>query len=171
MSKKNRLIVLFILLNINMGLISAAEQNLAAVLNILTDGVELLSIAVADETPAILANKRERLLSIYSASKRLTEEGAACGHLLAIKAESSTGVASVLRSLHADYRAKSVCSSCLAKTKKLFKCGKCKEVYYCGEKCQADDWRQNHRTECDLFVKTAASSATGTVPGAPESLD
>jgi hypothetical protein len=29
-----------------------------------------------------------------------------------------------------------------------FKCGKCREVYYCGKTCQTSDWRKSHKTTC-----------------------
>ena len=41
-----------------------------------------------------------------------------------------------------------VCCFCLTVANGLRKCSGCKEVYYCSRDCQAKDWKQRHKNEC-----------------------
>lgn len=40
------------------------------------------------------------------------------------------------------------CPICGAMEKKLLKCGRCKNSYYCSEKCQKKDWQAGHKESC-----------------------
>jgi hypothetical protein len=39
------------------------------------------------------------------------------------------------------------CKNCKKKEEKLFQCKGCKQVNYCNEKCQKEDWNK-HKTDC-----------------------
>ncbi len=41
----------------------------------------------------------------------------------------------------------SVCSFCLRKPGRLFRCSDCKQLHYCSQSCQKSDWSE-HKTEC-----------------------
>lgn len=40
------------------------------------------------------------------------------------------------------------CALCMQKTK-LYPCGGCKKVHYCGKKCQEIHWHREHKSECN----------------------
>jgi len=40
------------------------------------------------------------------------------------------------------------CKVCSKTGKKLKKCGRCKEVYYCSRDCQVEDWEAGHKNTC-----------------------
>jgi hypothetical protein len=40
-----------------------------------------------------------------------------------------------------------VCGKC-AVGRKMSRCGQCKQVFYCGQPCQKEDWRQGHKRTC-----------------------
>jgi len=44
------------------------------------------------------------------------------------------------------------CDFCFAEPEKLLKCSICKFVYYCGKKCQLEDWSM-HKRECKCLKK------------------
>lgn len=46
------------------------------------------------------------------------------------------------------------CDYCFSDPEKLFKCSKCKFVWYCGKNCQSSDWKI-HKQECKCLIKVA----------------
>eukprot|EP01082_Thalassiosira_pseudonana_P011692 g10204.t1 g10204 contig4:1426866-1427663(+) len=42
--------------------------------------------------------------------------------------------------------------------KKFGRCSRCKVAYYCSRSCQAEDWIQQHKLECQYYVKRRKQS-------------
>ncbi|KAL7539544.1 hypothetical protein ACHAXR_010804 [Thalassiosira sp. AJA248-18] len=43
--------------------------------------------------------------------------------------------------------------------KKFGRCSKCHVAYYCSRSCQADDWNEQHKLECQYYVKRRKQSS------------
>lgn len=48
------------------------------------------------------------------------------------------------------------CGKKEAKAGEFKRCGGCKSVYYCGRKCQVQDWKAGHKHKCDKSSKQAS---------------
>jgi SET and MYND domain-containing protein len=44
----------------------------------------------------------------------------------------------------------------------LFRCGSCKDIYYCSKPCQLADWKGGHKLECGLYPEWVASMGNNT---------
>lgn len=43
-----------------------------------------------------------------------------------------------------------ICDYCKIESTKLFRCSKCRSVYYCSRKCQKKHWKVSHRLTCSI---------------------
>ena len=74
--------------------------------------------------------------------------GAPCNH----KHGTATGVEEEEPQYQCDY--------CKHFARKVYECGGCRKISYCGKKCQKHHWKNGHREECKLYRKNLSSSSS-----------
>lgn len=50
-----------------------------------------------------------------------------------------------------------VCFHCGRTTQQLLKCGKCKVACYCQKECQVTNWKNHHKSECELYARVGVN--------------